>query len=328
MKNLLTKTLFISLLLPVGEVMLAEKKERSESFEVVRPRYEEEVRKYLDPTKNEDVNILLRLAVANNNPDEVEQLLKNVNKRFVLDGEVLALAIDDDRSRIVELFLENKVFEINETIRGSTPLILASKKGNIEIVELFLKDKANVNTGSGYSALMYAAKHGYLEIVKMLLKNEANVNFSGSVCLREDTDSPIVFAVRGGHLEIVETLLKNKANVNPGYGDTPLVCAAESNNLEIVKLLLTSDEICLSKKGKSGNTAMEAAANHGNSVMVALLAKKRKEQKESGGGGIIEWLCSSYKKRVEQKKGGIINRKSSSGSRKNDKISETKESAK
>ena len=56
--------------------------------------------------------------------------------------------------------------------------MLASSKGNKEIVEILLKNKADVNetTDDDCTALKIAAYNGHTEIIALLLKYNANVN--------------------------------------------------------------------------------------------------------------------------------------------------------
>jgi ankyrin repeat protein len=90
----------------------------------------------------------------------------------------------------------------------------AAKDGNRELVELLLKNGADVNAEGefGETALGQAAENGHREVVELLLKNGADVNakeygiFGGATFL--------IFAAARGHREVVEVLLKNWADVN------------------------------------------------------------------------------------------------------------------
>ena len=60
---------------------------------------------------------------------------------------------------------------------GRTPLIEASIQGNVEVVQLLIRFKANLNCQNKYqnSALHCAAKNGHLNIVNLLLENKADI---------------------------------------------------------------------------------------------------------------------------------------------------------
>ena len=69
---------------------------------------------------------------------------------------------------------------MNETRKdGWTALMIASTKGEEELVRVLVKHGAEVNkrkTGDGCTALMFAAAKGHDEIVRFLLSHHADVN--------------------------------------------------------------------------------------------------------------------------------------------------------
>lgn len=69
---------------------------------------------------------------------------------------------------------------VNETRKdGWTALMIASTKGEEELVRVLVKHGAEVNkrkTGDGCTALMFAAAKGHDEIVRFLLSHHADVN--------------------------------------------------------------------------------------------------------------------------------------------------------
>jgi ankyrin repeat protein len=69
---------------------------------------------------------------------------------------------------------------VNETRKdGWTALMIASTKGEEELVRVLVENGAEVNkrkTGDGCTALMFAAAKGHTEIVRFLLLHHADVN--------------------------------------------------------------------------------------------------------------------------------------------------------
>ena len=62
---------------------------------------------------------------------------------------------------------------------GETPLMMASRTGNLEAVKTLLRHKAAVNAKEitrGHTALMWAATEGHTDVVKELVANGADVN--------------------------------------------------------------------------------------------------------------------------------------------------------
>ena len=75
----------------------------------------------------------------------------------------------------------NFIYNIKDT-SGKTPLHKASARGHDKIVELLVKNGANVNAMSSSlheTPLMYAAERGREKIVEFLIKNGAQVFYEG-----------------------------------------------------------------------------------------------------------------------------------------------------
>lgn len=88
-------------------------------------------------------------------------------------------------------------------------LVAAARQGNLEITDLLLKAKADVEykARGDESPLMAAANYGHLALVKLLVANGAKVNrkISGD-------GTALIGAVRGGHYEVAKYLLEQGAN--------------------------------------------------------------------------------------------------------------------
>lgn len=74
--------------------------------------------------------------------------------------------------RLFPFFL--KYYDVNTTNNhGESPLIIASKKGQIESVNFLIQNGADIHVKDD-AALRYAAQNGYVNIVRLLLFNGAN----------------------------------------------------------------------------------------------------------------------------------------------------------
>ena len=74
--------------------------------------------------------------------------------------------------------IEKKDIEIDfKNKEGYTPLMIASYKGNTDMVKLLLEYNASVDITNNYNytALIYACIYGNLDVVKILLKHKANI---------------------------------------------------------------------------------------------------------------------------------------------------------
>lgn len=90
-----------------------------------------------------------------------------------------------------------------------TPLLLASWKGNIKLVQILLAAGADITIKAvaGDTILHIAVNKGHLEIVNTLLAAGANVNQAGY-----NNNTPLHNAAQNGNKKLVQLLLEKGAN--------------------------------------------------------------------------------------------------------------------
>jgi hypothetical protein len=132
----------------------------------------------------------------------------NAARSVKSDATPLHLACSQGHWAMVDLLIKNGADVNARTNYGRTPLERAARNGHADIVQLLLFRKANVNaaTDGGETALLVAAGHCHKKVVKLLLENDANVNASsgGFTAMR--------IATLQGYSEIVALLQKYNAN--------------------------------------------------------------------------------------------------------------------
>ncbi|MEO7298692.1 MAG: ankyrin repeat domain-containing protein [Verrucomicrobiota bacterium] len=132
----------------------------------------------------------------------------------------LHFAISAANSSMVELLLKNgadmemKVSDnppSSSVIPGSTPLQMATIRGQVEIAKVLLEHKANPNsaTDSGGTPLHYAANKGNREIAELLLAHGAAVDSKD-----KEGSTPLYWAIHNWRKNLVEFLLDHKADPN------------------------------------------------------------------------------------------------------------------
>jgi ankyrin repeat protein len=115
---------------------------------------------------------------------------------------------------------------------------LTVRRRRLDIVKLLLEKGADPNDreeSRGRTPLHMAAEYGDIELVDLLIRYRADVNAPD-----RDGNTPLHYAVMRGHKHVAEFLLKNRANSNAQNKDgrTPLHITALSNNIELAQLLL------------------------------------------------------------------------------------------
>jgi len=219
--------------------------------------------------------------------------------------EIFRQAIFEGHIEAIKKILDFK-FDVNmQDGEGVTPLILAVKEGNYEIVKLLLKNGSDVDHKSIYeTALMQAVTQGYKDIIKLLLDNKADVNVQvhgGEVALWHlirKTDEALfdllidygadiniktrfgntmlMEAVRLDNIKMVEMLIEKGAKINAvdELGENPLMKAVEAGQTPSVSLLLKLGAD-VQKKTKNGETVlMKAVGKWRNHEILKLLLEK------------------------------------------------------
>ncbi|KAG8187296.1 hypothetical protein JTE90_011669 [Oedothorax gibbosus] len=171
---------------------------------------------------------------------------------------------------VVQTFVEDK-FDIDvKTSSGSTPLLLAmdwhcmdivqllidsgadveccdmecgllhyaAKRGNMDLVKLFVRRKLNLNvmTFNKLTPVLIAASHGQKDVVQLLVNHGADLTQYTS-----DGWNAFHYACRRGWVDIVKSMMNYESfniNVTTDAGETPLLLALRYRNADIVELLV------------------------------------------------------------------------------------------
>jgi hypothetical protein len=216
-------------------------------------------------------------------------------KSFELEGgHELLVAVNAKYPDIHKIFklLTHKNINVNaKNYLGETALMIASRHGEMGIVELLLAAGADVNAKDnvGGSALFGASVNGELKILKLLLSAGAEVNVKNN---KNNTALMVVSDM--GRTKIAELLLAAGANVDVknSSGQTALMLASRAGHVDVVRLLLDNGANVNARSEHTFNmTALEFAqiqrAAHQNSEranvyneIIKLLEAAEKAQKE------------------------------------------------
>ena len=159
---------------------------------------------------------------------------------------------------------------------GGSPLLDATKRGDVAAVRSLLKDGADPNLaqGDGLTALHVAAEEGYLEIAELLLS--AGAKIEGKTRIGDYT--PLHLASRSGQAEVVRALLEagaDAAAVTTTTEVTPLHLAAKAMNGEgAVRALLEHAAPVNAREHSAGQTPLMFAASYGRTAAVRELLSR------------------------------------------------------
>jgi len=144
-------------------------------------------------------------------------------------ARLLFYAVENEWEELVEDCADNR-FDLNiRNKQGKTPLLIATEKKNISMVDYLLEAGANPNIAdyrTGLTPLMIASREGDGNLVWLLIKYRAEINaISRMGC------SPLSLAIGKNHHSIVQILMNAGANVHlvNQNGDTPLSMALYCN---------------------------------------------------------------------------------------------------
>ncbi len=202
--------------------------------------------------------------------------LRNFRLEYMDEKEdqdvVLHFLVHEEREELATYFATR--CDVRDTDYVSSTLIVASKRGYLEIVQTLLGRGAEVSHTNDYgdTALHKAFKNGHIEVVRALLEAGAGADVRRANRLSYDT--PISLACKGKHMEVFRSLVEaggdvdtpdsrgwtalhdasrygftegvrylaeRGADVNKssteGFGITPLILASRFGKVEVVRAL-------------------------------------------------------------------------------------------
>jgi len=151
-------------------------------------------------------------------------------------------------------------------------LILASRRGHIEIVRLLIDKGININQTNkdGQNALHWACENGHNETVQLLIQK--GVDTKQKDIFRQNA---LHWASRRGHKELVQLLMGKglDANEKDKFGKSALHWAWFYDHKEVVQLLIEKG-IDIHQQNNDGQNALHWASSKGHKDVVHLLVEK------------------------------------------------------
>ena len=207
---------------------------------------------------------------------------------------------------IVSKMLQEYGGSLSKGPADGTPLVIACRQQNVEVVDVILKHGADPNLATKYwirpnryserkMPLHIAVSTDNSELVELLLKHGANIDITddgGNTALHHATDhyyqssrySRKVVALSHAK-SVIDILLENKADVNflNRTGETPLYRAVQNGMLDVVSKMLemygrnpnkvSSDKTPSCHLDLRNKLPLFAAVNNNSSELVEMLLK-------------------------------------------------------
>lgn len=158
-------------------------------------------------------------------------------------------------------------------IYGETPLMLASKLNNLDIVRLLIENGANAEQidVNGKNALLHAAEGSFVENAKFLIKHGSKAS-----ALDAKMNSGIHIAAKSGNLKMIQLFHKYKIPFDDFNSDqfTPLMIAAGNQKFEAVEYLLNLDADMAKRYTPESNNAFQNALIGEDDKVINLFIQK------------------------------------------------------
>jgi ankyrin repeat protein len=223
-------------------------------------------------TFGRDFDSVLHLAIRENATKAALALMNAGANVHAQNGKAVTPLIQASQKgnlTIVEELWKRGACIQQASVSGCTPLIQAAHFGHLDIVEFLLWKGASMEVGNhnGTTPLMRAAQEGHYRIVELLLKKGAEVNRRNN-----EQMSALMLASQRGHSSIVELLADAGAQVDAmtAQDSTSLMLACKRGHVNVVRALVTAGcELCV--RDSRGRTAKDMAVRRNLSELCKLL---------------------------------------------------------
>lgn len=236
--------------------------------------------------KLDDGSTIFTLALAQNQPDCLDVLMKSGKIPDRDAKNALLAAVEDNKTDIAKVLIKNNVsvnITSQEKGRNYTPLMYAIKNGNDELTDLILQKsskeainhKAENQTTAFTKAFEYGNETAAVKLLNHYLFDVKPYKDSLHVGLSD--------ACEDGHFDLANVLLAHGANINYAdpnrNGETPLMLAVRGGNERFINMIVNHKRFnAINAKNNNGETAADIALQKGDRKLYSKLIELGKKQ--------------------------------------------------
>jgi hypothetical protein len=195
-------------------------------------------------------------AIQNGNLDQLKTLinLDNLNMKDRSGYSLLHIATNAEKLEIAKWFLETYSIDINLHCNGHNVLSLALSKGNFEMFDYYLEQKAECIGRNQLNILHEAVNKNRYDIVERLIEKGADPNQTNNLLI-----TPLTIAVTHRNKRIILLLLESGAcaNLPDKKGNTAVHLACSMGDAELINVLLDNTECDLKLKNHLDETPFD-----------------------------------------------------------------------
>ncbi|ORX87446.1 ankyrin [Anaeromyces robustus] len=196
---------------------------------------------------------------------------------------------DEEKEDIIDCLIK-KGSDVNFIDNlGNSPLVYAIQKKSLSIVNLLIKNEANLNyiiKSRNQSILMYAIELEEMEIIHILIEYGADINFKNS-----EGDSAIKMASQKGKLDIFEYLVKYDIN---NFNSQVINEIISEERLDLL-IILVNNHLDINIKDENENTPLVYAFKNRQPDIVKYLIENGADiYNKNKQGETIEQLNYKY----------------------------------
>ncbi|AET72878.1 hypothetical protein PGAG_00424 [Phaeocystis globosa virus 12T] len=253
---------------PMSELLVeAVKENRTDKAAHALGKYGEESEEFLkDERMKGEMKTLLHISAENGNLDITKGLIKlltdkgkktNISAGDTIQQTPLHIAaskLTDGHYEIANLLIKNGANIDAIDNYGETPLFLAVKANNIEMVKLLIEKGAetNIENKTQNSIMHYAAEipGDNVEVLKYLIRNSSDTAVNS---INDKEQTPLHLSAELGNTNAAKLLVENGADrdAEDNAGETPAVAAEQADNEDTMNMILDTRLNRLSKMRKA-----------------------------------------------------------------------------